>query len=283
MKYLIVPDIHNQYEWAEGLVAAYPDHQPVFLGDYFDSFYDTATMAGQTAQWLRYSINCGNRIHLMGNHDLPYRWRHMNCPGYRVSKAEEVRKYLTHEDWQRVGLYHVITPENDSRPLILSHAGFTLANLYGVSDYRDVAKGGRLEFLRERTTLEHLEEIRSGGEEALQAAYDQKEHFWFNQGTRMGESNIGGPFWIDFHEIRSPLPGIDQLVGHTIIRDVPLCHYYPNKKKPGFKWWCIDVAGSFAAIVDTEEADQGGMKITPIHARGELFGVTSVRTRALRS
>lgn len=272
MKFLIIPDIHNEYEWAEGLVNAYPDHQPIFLGDYFDSFYDTPTMAGQTAQWLRHSINCGNRIHLMGNHDLPYRWGHMNCPGYHKSKAAEVKKHLTHDDWKKVRLYHVITAENDTRPLILSHAGFTLANLYGVADYRDVSRGGRLSFLRERTTQEHLKEMHYGGEEALQAAYAQKDHFWFNQGTRMGERNVGGPFWIDFHEIHNPVPGIDQLVGHTSIRSGPLCHYYPNQAKPEFKWWCIDVAESFAAIVDTEEEDQGGIKITPIRARGEFFG-----------
>jgi hypothetical protein len=271
MKILVVPDIHNHVEWAEELVAAHPGHLAVFVGDYFDSYGDTPFMAEKTAEWLRYSIQQPGRIHLMGNHDLPYRWRHMNCPGYHTIKGMEVRKHMNYALWQQVRLYHVVTAPAGVRPLVISHAGFTLANLYGAADFRDVARGGRLEFLRERSAQEHLNEIHKQGEASLRAASSQRHHFWFNQGTRMGYHEVGGPFWIDRHETRSELPGIDQIVGHTHVK-TPQCHYVPHRAKPILKFWFIDGVGKYAAIVDTGTFVDGGMQITPIHARGEKIG-----------
>ena len=267
MKLLIVPDIHNRVQWAENILAVYPGHVAVFLGDYFDSYHDTPSVARQTAEWLRYSLHQPGRIHLMGNHDLPYRWKHMNCPGYHSTKGIEARKVLSQDDWARVGLYHIITTRQPARPLVLSHAGFTLANLFGVDDARDVAPGGRLEFLRSRSQQDYLREICKNGEAALRAAHEQRGHFWFNQGTRMGHRNVGGPFWLDRHAMNHQLPGIDQIVGHTQVQ-TPQCQYVPNKAHPTSKVWFIDCGGACAATVDTQIVEDGGMKIETIPVRG---------------
>ena len=266
---LIIPDVHNRFEWAENLVAAHTGHKVIFLGDYFDSQYDTPTMARQTAEWLRYSVDKG-RTHLMGNHDLPYRWKHMNCPGYHVDKHREVSKFMSHSFWERVRLYDIIQVEG-ARPLVLSHAGFTLANLHGVEDFRDVARGGRLEFLRDRPAEENLGAIRKHAAAALRAAHEQRDHFWFNQGSRMGERNVGGPFWLDRSQMHSPLPGIDQIVGHSIVTE-PRCQYSPNKTDRTLEVWFIDGAGRYAATIDGTLNEHGGLKVTPIHARGDHFG-----------
>jgi hypothetical protein len=272
LKLLIIPDIHNHFEPAEALIRLFPDRQVVFLGDYFDSFNDTPSMAAKTAEWLSYSIKEG-RVHLMGNHDLPYRWRYQTCPGYHARKDREVKRFMNEALWNETRLVLIYSTGDslDARPLVLSHAGLTLANLYGADDCRDVARGGRLEFLRDRLPQEHLEEIRTQATKCQRAAKEVRHHFWLNQGTRVGDRNVGGPFWIDRHELRSPLPGIDQIVGHTHVTK-PQRHCMPHVAKPSSEVWFIDGGGKLAALVDGVVTERGGLQITPIHAIGEKIG-----------
>jgi hypothetical protein len=86
----------------------------------------------------------------------------------------------------------------------------------------------------------------------------------------MGDRNVGGPFWLDRHAMHSPLPGIDQIVGHTGVKE-PTCHYSPNKANRTLEVWFIDGAGKFAATIDGTLNEHGGLKVTPIHARGTLL------------
>jgi len=274
MKLLVIPDIHNHFEPAEELIKRFPDRHVVFLGDYFDSFDDTVSMAIATAEWLRYSIGKG-RIHLMGNHDLPYRWRYQTCPGFNTRKYREVCRIMTEDIWRETRLALIFSNFAHgapiARPLVLSHAGFTLANLYGADDFRDVAKGGRLEFLRDRLPQEHLEEIRKQSTRCLRAAKEVRHHFWLNQGTRVGDRNVGGPFWIDRHELLSQLPEIYQIVGHTHVK-TPQRHCVPHAAKPTSEVWFIDGGGQMAALVDGIVTERGGLQITPIHAKGDRIG-----------
>lgn len=274
MKLLVIPDVHNHFESTERIIERFPDRQVIFLGDYFDDYHDTPAMAAATAEWLRHSIHKG-RIHLMGNHDLPYRWRHQTCPGYSGEKHREIKKFMTETEWNEVRLALIYSNcrygKQEARPLVLSHAGFTLANLYGVADFRDVARNGRLGFLRDRLPQEHLEEIRKQSFACLKAGHERRHHFWFNQGDRMGELATGGPFWIDRHSLRSELPGVDQIVGHTHVSS-PQRHCAPNCAKPTSEVWFIDGCGKFAALVDSAVTERGGVQITPIYAKGEKVG-----------
>ncbi len=269
MKFLIIPDVHNHYVEAEELIAHFPGHQVVFLGDYFDSFGDNPTVAGKTATWLRYSIGKG-RIHLMGNHDLPYRWSGQSCPGFTREKQRAVEKHMRPEDWGQTRLA-LIFAGREHRPLVLSHAGFTLANLYGIADFRDVARGGRLEHMRQIPADEHLAAIRDHSFKCAKAGDERRDHCWFNQGDRMGELEPGGPFWIDKDSLHSQLPGIDQIVGHTRVV-TPQRHCSPHKAAPESVVWFIDGYGKYAALLDGSVTAQGGLTITPIHARGERIG-----------
>lgn len=273
MRYLIIPDVHNRCEEAEALIRHFPGHQVAFLGDYFDNYGDDPAAAGKTAAWLSYSINKG-RIHLMGNHDLPYRWPWQTCPGFTREKHKEVAKHMRPEDWQQTRLALIFAgmkpQECAYRPLVLSHAGFTLANLYGIADVRDVASGGRLEHMRALPAYEHLDAIRAQSFKCVKAGGARADHFWFNQGDRMGARESGGPFWIDRHSLHQ-LPGIDQIVGHTHVK-TPLRHCVPHAEKPESVAWFIDGTGAYAALLDGSVTEHGGLTITPIHARGERIG-----------
>ncbi len=269
MKYLVIPDIHNRCQDAENLIAAMPEHHPIFLGDYFDQFNDTPEDAEQTAKWLSWSISQG-RTHLMGNHDLPYRWRHQNCPGFTQEKYERVKREINPSYWNEVGLFKIIHKEG-LRPLILSHAGFTLPNLYGITNVADTHKTGRAGHLRDLETYQHVEMIEYEGGKCLEAASYLGDHHWFNQGTRMGYMMQGGPFWLDIGDIAAPIPGVDQIVGHSWVNTAKR-KSWPTKADPKQEMWCIDGGGMIAATVEMEDNGVGGLLVTPIHATGKIIG-----------
>lgn len=264
MKYLIIPDVHNQVEWAETLIAKFPDRKVVFLGDYFDSFGDTPEAARRTAEWLRHSLEKG-RVHLMGNHDLPYRWQntwHPKCPGWTREKARAILDHVRVEQWQQMPLVFILDGK-DARPIVTSHAGITLANLYGVSNSVDCATGGRCAHLKDRLVPEHLDAIRKQAVICERSAKGGGDHFWLNQGSRMGEIEQGGPFWLDRWDF-NPIAGINQVVGHTRV-DSPHRTYTPDSDN-----WFIDGHCKFAALIDN-------FVITPIHAQGEQIGQVVVK------
>lgn len=279
MSYLIIPDVHNHYEDVENLIRMFPERRVVFLGDYFDNYNDTPTDARATAEWLAYSIRKG-RTHLMGNHDLPYRWAMLNCPGWTKSKHKEVMRVMTAELWCQVGVTFLLSWKSDedmtnylARPLLLSHAGVSLPNLYH-ADEREFYKHGRLRHLCHRTVDEYLDEMYRQQTQCLSAAMccgDHQSHHWLQQGSRMGARDIAGPFWQDDEEFLLPPRGIDQIVGHSKMIE-PELRPWPHKHEPQAETWFIDCAGRAAALVDFEHNGRGGMKVTPIHAKGVKAG-----------
>ena len=285
MKYLIIPDVHNRVGWAENLITRLRPavDSVVFLGDYFDSLHDGPEIAFATAEWLRWSVHQSGRIHLMGNHDIPYRWSRYvcPCPGYTQAKHQAISgggKPMGKAEWSAIGVAHILHRTWEARPVVLSHAGFTLANLYGVPDFRDVAQGGQCAHLRKLLPQEHLNHIREQAEKCVRRADaralndNPHPHYWFRRGTRVDDRNVGGPFWLDRHQFHSPVPGIDQVVGHTRVRK-PQRHYVPPKEAPDSEVWFIDGAGLYAAILDISVVTStGGYLVTPIHAQGERIG-----------
>lgn len=120
MRTLIIPDIHNHTAAVENLLASQPHDSVVFLGDYFDSYGDTADDARHTAEWLRESVERPERIHLLGNHDLPYAFPDtpdLYCPGWSPEKHLVVAEILHARHWERMRLTHTIGR------LLCSHAG----------------------------------------------------------------------------------------------------------------------------------------------------------------
>lgn len=271
---LVLPDIHNRVESAERLIAKFPERQVVCLGDYFDDYHDTVEDARLTAEWLRYSLGRG-RIHLMGNHDLPYRWNSQHCPGYTLEKRQVIQRTLKGL-WGAMRLVFIL-PHHHLRPLVLSHAGLTLTNLFGLQHDSDLAsatrfrESGRLSHLRALPTEEYLRQIKLQERVCLEALGNGHHHHWLNQGSRMGQRNIAGPLWLDIDDMRSPLPGIDQIVGHTHVLK-PRRMSFPNLATSTGDIWYIDGGGCYAALVDQKDNGLGGCEVVPIWAKGDKAG-----------
>ena len=131
MKTIVIGDIHNHVDWIEPFLESYPHDSVIFLGDYFDSFRDNAKIAKKTSKWLAGSVFKENRIHLMGNHDMPYRFSNnirQGCPGFSIEKLNIINKEFGLIDtlglgkvWDQIKLAHFDHDNN----FIFSHAGLS--------------------------------------------------------------------------------------------------------------------------------------------------------------
>jgi hypothetical protein len=215
-KIIVIPDLHqapnlNQVEQA--IARERPD-LTVFLGDYFDQFDDTPRDAGRTAEWLWHSLRQPKRIHLWGNHDLPYGYPEnpvVRCPGFTIEKFEAIQSHLGEPDWQKLRLCHW------EGHRLFSHAGWS-KHWFNPSPASPDP----------RTNLAAHERA---AWEALRVRHD---HWIFDVGFRRGGRVVaGGLVWCDLREFE-PIPCIDQFFGHT---PGMLGRYVPGDRSTN---WCLD-------------------------------------------
>lgn len=198
---LIIPDIHLKHELAEKIILGVKHDEVIFLGDYFDDFGDTPEMVNNACDWLEYSVNQPNRIHLFGNHDMQYAFtnRSFQCSGY-----EQWKYFIIHDNlspkkvWDKVKHYHILDDQ-----WLLTHAGLHkqllpnhIANLYP----------NRETFLKE--VSRYLDQ------EIVKGFRDQG---WiFEAGaSRGGMQRVGGIIWCDHNNEMYPILGLNQIYGHS--------------------------------------------------------------------
>ncbi len=195
VKTLIISDLHLNWRMADKIIKHESPDKIVFLGDYFDDFYDTPHDNLTMANWLKNSLDQPNRVHIMGNHDIHYAIANKSykCSGYHSEKDFLINSVIKLDDWKKMPLFVWI--DN----WLCSHAGVHL-NLFKLNK-------GKEDF---KTWLENecyaaLKIAFIGGppEPILQAGY-----------SRGGGSPVGGIIWCDQREFRS-IPGVNQIFGHT--------------------------------------------------------------------
>lgn len=194
MTTIIISDIHNRTKWIEPglqkLKELFNYDEVVFLGDYFDNFGDTAFEAGGTANWLKQSTEHPDRIHLLGNHDMPYRFPFNDflwCPGFSAPKAKVVTEAMK-DHWKH------LRPAYFTQGWLLSHAGFSSMLYGGYPTPEELIEEANKDF----------ETVKKG----LPAAA-------FQPGYRMGGNVTGGITWCDWGNEFDPLTNVFQIVGHT--------------------------------------------------------------------
>lgn len=195
MKTLIIADLHNKVHWVEKCIEEVNPDLTVFLGDYFDSFDETPECARQTAQWLKKSINQPNRVHLLGNHDMPYRFPinfHLLCPGFTHEKSIIINEVLdSGELWRKTKSFYWVDG------WLLSHAGINLHLLHPIKGF-------------------DLDDLLKFEENSLAKCSAGISTPMFGCGrSRGGNNKCGGITWQDFDADFTPLEGINQIVGHT--------------------------------------------------------------------
>jgi len=209
MKSLIIPDIHNNHTLAETIIGKVkPDHT-YFLGDYFDNFDDTYEEIAETADWLSWSVYQKDRTHLMGNHDVHYRFAAnsgIRCGGYEQAKSVIIENRVKPEHWKQIKFFAYVGD------WLLSHAGI---HPYWIdagklrNDEPVIISKDDLTKKLERDSIDCITQLEKG-----------KTHWFVVAGWARSRSPfVGGLLWCDFNEEFSPLRGIHQIIGHTPSRD----------------------------------------------------------------
>lgn len=217
-KSIIISDIHNRVDWIEDALLS-PLIQPydnvIFLGDYFDDYNDTPQDAANAARWLRLSLQKPNRIHLTGTHDIWYRFpynRFIAASGNTEAKMHVIRGILTQEDWNILKLYHY------EQNFLMSHAGVHI-NL--ISEYVFKHKNLFDKYIVNKELQLNGQEIvdkivKPATIEAINRVKDGYSHPWLDAGVvRGGLQSVGGITWLDWIYEFKPIPGLNQIVGHT--------------------------------------------------------------------
>ena len=186
MKILIIPDIHNKYTLAECIIDKEDTDRIVFLGDYFDDWYDTPEIAYNTALWLKTSLNDPKRTHLIGNHDLSYITNgDKSCPGWNGAKQMFINKVGI--NWKLLRYFTYIDQ------WLCTHAGlsndfFNAYNNLGLSPNMFI----------------HKFEINP----------DIKFRLYMCSPSRGGRDSHSGILWCDYDEFID-IPNVKQIFGHT--------------------------------------------------------------------
>ena len=196
MKHVVIPDPHNKVHMVEKILANETYDDVTFLGDWFDDFGDNPEIACRTAGWINAHRREKNWTWLWGNHDLMYRFptvHELQCSGYTITKALMIQRVLKPSDWNHWKLFRFV--DN----WLVSHAGVH-------PDFAHPRHGLQRHWL-ERLQKDCLNFLQSG-----------RMHFFVAPGQdRCGpcvSQNIGGIDWLDWSAL-VPIPGLNQLVGHS--------------------------------------------------------------------
>lgn len=225
MKYLIIPDIHNNFVKAEEIIKLEKPDKTILLGDNFDSWGQTIDDVNNTSLWLKESLENTDRIHLIGNHDLAYMTDNesLRFAGFNKNNLMVVRKHDI--DWRKMKFYYWI--DN----WLCTHAG--LSNSYYSKCF----------------TNETIKEwINKESSDAFNALKENKSHRMFNVGRgRGGLASYSGILWCDYHEFED-VPQVKQIFGHTQDRDV--------RRQYSLKWKsehiCLDTGLNHYAVYDNQ-------------------------------
>jgi hypothetical protein len=227
MRTLVFSDIHCDIKGIEEFIEGQKPDQVIFLGDYFDCFYDTPEMNYDTAVWLEQSMRQPNRIHLVGNHDLGYisstfkNW----CSGWTLEKYRKVHA-ICFRNWRNFRF--AASVDN----ILFTHAGVH-------PDHPKFLQSFRLELTAENMAKE-LNELLTpileiGTRYLIVTGYDS---------MRVSSAgDVGGILWCDFRQFndQEKLRGLPkQIVGHTTGDEVRITN----------KITCMDVKGQVLMIDD---------------------------------
>lgn len=224
MKTIIFSDIHHRIDWIEAFICDQEFDELIFIGDYLDNWGDSVKDAKNTAKWLKHSLTCPNRIHLMGNHDAPVAFpsiRAYRCSGWTQEKSDAVNSIMTRDDWNKLKLCHF------SQGWLMSHAG---AHPHIFSH---PIKGCTIPDIEEQCQ-KALESSRMGS----------PSHYMMAGRSRGGAMLVGGVIWCDWNDDFQPIEGISQIVGHTILKE-------PTEYSiVGSSNWGIDCNNRYITIIE---------------------------------
>ena len=221
MKILIIPDVHEQVEKLETILAHYNKYvdRVIFLGDYFDKFGETS--AQEMVDWLDANLDTQDFTFLMGNHDQHYVYGIERCGGYRGFTQQAINPILPKLK-AKLKPMEILTVS--SGIWLFSHAGLT--NQFHIPH-----------------------RIEKSLKEAMSEAEKGKLHPLFAAGIDRGGTAItGGITWCDWDNFE-PIKGFNQVCGHTQDKNIRI------KVDTNSINYCIDTALNHVMVIDKKEIE----------------------------
>lgn len=254
MRTIIISDLHNRIYWIENVLSSsllQPYDRVIFLGDYFDDYGDTPDDAYMSAKWLKQSLKKPNRIHLYGTHDLWYRFPsnpYIETSGNAVEKYYEIQRVLNLNDWNLLKLYHY------EQNYLMSHAG---VHSYLISEYifrhRDIFNRYIVNNSLRLSSQDIVDKIvKPATDEAFYRISQGFDSGWLAAGfSREGLQKVGGITWLDWNFEFEPIPGLNQIVGHSDRDMYGNWREYPGEKITEYsKNYCVDTRNRHIGILE---------------------------------
>lgn len=240
MKTLLIPDIHLRHQQVDKIIKHEAADKVIFLGDHFDQLKDSPAQNRQAALWVKARMKQHPEdVWIWGNHDVHYAFnaRCTQCSGYSGQKDTLINLVMGYEDWSNFVFYHWL----DGRTLV-SHGGLAKHHLATKPEHLTI---------KEWLALESVQ--------ALALLRQENSHWIYSAGYRRGgRIPKGGLTWLDWHAEFESVPGIDQIVGHSVI-SVPDCILDPDSIN-----YNLDTNGNHYGIWD-------GTKLTTKYAPDEIL------------
>jgi len=196
MRSLVCGDIHNEIDLVD-IIIKNNDHkydEIIFLGDYFDSYFDNIEHAERTAYWLKEKLENPRYIFIFGNHDMHYRFfrnKYILGSGYSRNKADAINKIMKIEDWDKLKFFHY------SQNFLFSHAGINENTLHPLNGF----------------DLTYLEKLCR--DDFIKLGFGNHSNSFSPGIGRGGFLKKGGITWQDWSVEFVPIRNLNQIVGHT--------------------------------------------------------------------
>lgn len=255
MKTIIIPDVHQRVDSVKWILENEKNYdEVVFLGDWFDSFYDPPKVAGfeKTCEYLKSLVlehpEKEKFVFLLGNHDIGYIYENKNfssnsisrtikyyCSGFTISKAKKFRHVFFDRGLKDDFFFKHFKIAHQTQGWTLSHGGISVRHFpYGYTIDRFVNEL-LPDVWRNFRNLEY-------------------NHNWVISGAgyhRGGNHAIGGVLWHDWRaEFSSSIDIGKQIVGHTTVREPDCIHM-----NTPLECWNLDTEKDYGVII-------GGMMTT---------------------
>lgn len=226
MKILVIPDLHGSNIWKPMINE--PHDLCVFLGDYCDSFtYSNEYIINNLLDIIQYKKdNFEKVVLLLGNHELPYIYlndRRFKCSGHRP-EIDFTLNYIFRENKDL--FLNAFQVDN----FIFTHAG--IQHNWFIQEFKGNLNENIAKQLNNPRNREQLN--------ALYYVGLKRRGF-----GSLDRHNVGGIFWCDKDELKKPLKGYIQVVGHTHINKLVM-----QKRKDSIILFCDYLHYTYADEVD---------------------------------
>lgn len=193
---IIIGDVHGSTYWKE-IVEEHPECNYVFLGDYLDPYekVNDTTLLKNLQDIISFkNANPNGVILLLGNHDLHYFIKEaLSCSRFNYALAPNISKIFQANSHLFQFAYQV-----DSN--LFTHAGVN--HSWFVDDFKGDITKNIADQLNNPTPDQFAALFQCG----------------FFRGSYA--NRVGGIFWADIRELREPLQGYTQIVGHNRVQDI---------------------------------------------------------------